>query len=219
MNILITGMPGSGKGTMSERIRSEFDVVHVSSGDLFRDNVANDTPVGHIAKIYMDAGQLVPDEVTIEMVHERIKEIDDQTGILLDGFPRTIVQAIVFEEQEEELNRELDVVLNLIIDENLLLKRITGRRICPTCGAIYNVYNQPPKVEGICDVEGSKLYQRSDDTEEAFNVRMEQYRALTQPMLDYYQKRGILKEVEARGSIDDVWNQIKLILEDLNGSH
>lgn len=219
MNILITGMPGSGKGTMSERIKSEFDVAHVSSGELFRENVAADTPVGHIAKAYMDAGVLVSDEVTITMVHERIAEIDDSCGILLDGFPRTLVQAVVFEEQEEEFNRKLDVVINLAIDEDFLVKRITGRRMCPTCGAIYNVYNQPPKVEGICDIDGSELYQRSDDTEEAFAVRMEQYNELTRPMLDYYENRGILKVIEASGSVDEVWIQVKSILENLDGSH
>ncbi|NLC42210.1 MAG: adenylate kinase [Erysipelothrix sp.] len=216
MNILIMGAPGSGKGTMSRLISENFGITHVSSGDLFRQNIKDDTPIGNQAREFIEQGLLVPDDITIEIVKERILEFDCEQGFLLDGFPRTSFQAHAFERIEKQINRPIDLVINLVVDRELLVKRITGRRMCPVCSSIYNIFLSPPKVKGVCDKDGRTLLQRPDDTLEALSVRLEQYDTHTQPMLEYYRERGIVKDIDGSGGVEPVWKQIKELMERLN---
>ncbi len=175
MNILIMGPAGAGKGTMSDLILREFDIPHISTGDMLRENVRNNTELGQQAQQYMNAGKLVPDELINAMVEQRLLEPDCQKGYLLDGFPRTLVQAQAFEEMADRIGKPVESVLALEVSFDTLVDRITGRRICPKCGAIYHVRNKPSKAEGICDECGSELQQRKDDTVEQLKVRMEEY--------------------------------------------
>ncbi|NLC05509.1 MAG: adenylate kinase [Erysipelothrix sp.] len=218
MNILITGAPGSGKGTMSRRIMDTFGITHISSGDLFRQYIKEDTEIGALARHYIDQGLLVPDDVTIEIVKERILCFNEDQGILLDGFPRTSIQAHAFYEIEKKINRPIDVVINLVVDKELLIRRITGRRMCPECSTIYNIYLNPPRVPGVCDNEGRTLFQRPDDTLDALSVRLNQYDIHTEPMLEYYRKRGIVKDIDGSLGVEPVWKEIKELLEKIDGN-
>lgn len=213
MNILITGAPGSGKGTMSKLLMDEYGIQHVSSGDLFRQNIKDDTPIGHIAKGYIQEGLLVPDDVTIEMVKDKLMSLKDEGGYLLDGFPRTDVQAEAFTHIEKDYDLPIDCVINLKVDKEVLIQRITGRRLCPICGTIYNVFLNPPRVEGHCDNDGRILLQRPDDTIEALSVRLEQYDTHTEPMLEFYRNRKIVVDIDGSGGIEPVWEDIKNIIE------
>ena len=177
------GPAGAGKGTMSDLILKEYDIPHISTGDMLRDNVRNNTELGNLAKSYMDAGNLVPDDVIIAMVEKRLQEDDCQKGYLLDGFPRTLVQAEAFEKIENKIGKPVECVIALEVGFDTLVERITGRRICPKCGAIYHIHNKPSKIEGICDVCGSELTQRKDDTVEQLTVRMDGYEKSTKPVL------------------------------------
>ncbi|MBQ1508612.1 MAG: adenylate kinase [Erysipelotrichaceae bacterium] len=210
MNLLIIGAPGAGKGTMSDLIKKEYGVVHVSTGDMLREAVRKETPVGLKAQGYMNRGELVPDEIIHEIIAERLSADDIQRGFLFDGYPRTRVQAEDLDAILNELGLKLDCVIDLAIDDEVLTKRITGRRICKTCGEIFNVYYNPPKVEGICDRCGKELSQRKDDNIESLTTRLAAYHAQTQPVIEYY--RDIVKEVNADQSIDDVFNDIKEVL-------
>ena len=189
------GPAGAGKGTMSDLILKEYDIPHISTGDMLRDNVRNNTELGNLAKSYMDAGNLVPDDVIIAMVEKRLQEDDCQKGYLLDGFPRTLVQAEAFEKIENKIGKPVECVIALEVGFDTLVERITGRRICPKCGAIYHIHNKPSKVEGICDVCGSELTQRKDDTVEQLTVRMDGYEKSTKPVIDFYDKRGIVSYI------------------------
>ena len=191
------GPAGAGKGTMSDLILKEYDIPHISTGDMLRDNVRNNTELGNLAKSYMDAGNLVPDDVIIAMVEKRLQEDDCQKGYLLDGFPRTLVQAEAFEKIENKIGKPVECVIALEVGFDTLVERITGRRICPKCGAIYHIHNKPSKVEGICDVCGSELTQRKDDTVEQLTVRMNGYEKSTKPVIDFYDKRGIVSYIDA----------------------
>ena len=191
------GPAGAGKGTMSDLILKEYDIPHISTGDMLRDNVRNNTELGNLAKSYMDAGNLVPDDVIIAMVEKRLQEDDCQKGYLLDGFPRTLVQAEAFEKIENKIGKPVECVIALEVGFDTLVERITGRRICPKCGAIYHIHNKPSKVEGICDVCGSELTQRKDDTVEQLTVRMDGYEKSTKPVIDFYDKRGIVSYIDA----------------------
>lgn len=209
------GPAGAGKGTMSDLILKEYDIPHISTGDMLRDNVRNNTELGNLAKSYMDAGNLVPDDVIIAMVEKRLQEDDCQKGYLLDGFPRTLVQAEVFEKIENKIGKPVECVIALEVGFDTLVERITGRRICPKCGAIYHIHNKPSKVEGICDVCGSELTQRKDDTVEQLTVRMDGYEKSTKPVIDFYDKRGIVSYIDASQETAAVFEKVKEALSKL----
>lgn len=209
------GPAGAGKGTMSDLILKEYDIPHISTGDMLRDNVRNNTELGNLAKSYMDAGNLVPDDVIIAMVEKRLQEDDCQKGYLLDGFPRTLVQAEAFEKIENKIGKPVECVIALEVGFDTLVERITGRRICPKCGAIYHIHNKPSKVEGICDVCGSELTQRKDDTVEQLTVRMDGYEKSTKPVIDFYDKRGIVSYIDASQETADVFEKVKEALSKL----
>ena len=209
------GSAGAGKGTMSDLILKEYDIPHISTGDMLRDNVRNNTELGNLAKSYMDAGNLVPDDVIIAMVEKRLQEDDCQKGYLLDGFPRTLVQAEAFEKIENKIGKPVECVIALEVGFDTLVERITGRRICPKCGAIYHIHNKPSKVEGICDVCGSELTQRKDDTVEQLTVRMDGYEKSTKPVIDFYDKRGIVSYIDASQETAAVFEKVKEALSKL----
>ncbi|NLC97383.1 MAG: adenylate kinase [Erysipelotrichaceae bacterium] len=213
MNILIMGPAGSGKGTMSKKLHDEFGVAHISTGDMLRENVKNNTPLGHQAKDFMETGRLVPDELINEMVKERLLRADVEKGYLMDGFPRTLVQAKAFEDITKEINKPVDIVVNLKVDVDTLAARITGRRVCKNCGAIYHIKNSPSKVEGICDVCGNATVQRPDDTLEQLQVRLKEHTTNTEPVLDYYREKGLVQDFEASRPADEVWLEIKQAIE------
>lgn len=209
------GPAGAGKGTMSDLILKEYDIPHISTGDMLRDNVRNNTELGNLAKSYMDAGNLVPDDVIIAMVEKRLQEDDCQKGYLLDGFPRTLIQAEAFEKIENKIGKPVECVIALEVGFDTLVERITGRRICPKCGAIYHIHNKPSKVEGICDVCGSELTQRKDDTVEQLTVRMDGYEKSTKPVIDFYDKRGIVSYIDASQETAAVFEKVKEALSKL----
>lgn len=212
MNILFMGPPGAGKGTQAEKIVNEFQIPHISTGDAFRAAMSQGTPLGVEAKSYVDKGLLVPDEITNGIVRDRLAQPDCDKGFLLDGFPRTIAQAEALDGMLADLGKKIDVVFNLVVDRGLLLARLTGRRICKSCGATYHVLFNPPKQEGICDKCGGELYQRSDDTEEKVGTRLDEYSNKTAPLLDYYRNKGILHEVNGEQDIHQVTAEISSIL-------
>lgn len=210
MNILIMGGPGAGKGTMSAKIVEKFKVLHISTGDIFRSEVGKQTPLGLEAKKYMDQGLLVPDEVTNPMVKSFIEKQDIAFGYLLDGYPRTLAQAKAFDELVKGSDLEIDKVITLNIPFEKLAKRITGRRLCRNCGAIYHMENHPPKVDGICDVCGGELYQRKDDTIESLSVRLDEYSKNADPIVSYYADKVVT--INADQNADDVWKEIQVAL-------
>lgn len=212
MNILFMGPPGAGKGTQAEKIVSEFQIPHISTGDAFRAAMSQGTPLGIEAKGYVDKGLLVPDEITNGIVRDRLAQPDCDKGFLLDGFPRTIAQAEALDGMLADLGKKIDVVFNLVVDRGLLLARLTGRRICKSCGSTYHVMFNPPEQEGICDKCSGELYQRSDDTEEKVGTRLDEYMNKTAPLLDYYNNKGILKEVNGEQDIHQVTAEISSIL-------
>jgi adenylate kinase len=215
MNILFMGPPGAGKGTQAERIITEFNIPHISTGDAFRLAMKQGTPIGLKAKEYIDKGLLVPDEITNGIVKERLSQSDCEKGFLLDGFPRTIQQAEALDVMLNELGRKIDHVVNLSVDRSFLLARLTGRRICRTCGATYHVMFNPPKTEGICDKDGGELYQRSDDSEEQVGTRLDEYTSKTAPLLNFYDEKGTLRDVNGERDIDVVTADI---IKTLRGS-
>ncbi|AJY75291.1 adenylate kinase [Paenibacillus beijingensis] len=204
MNILFMGPPGAGKGTQAERIVEQFGVPHISTGDAFRLAMKQGTPLGQKAKEFVDQGLLVPDEITNGIVRERLMLEDCGKGFLLDGFPRTIQQAEALDGMLAEMGRQIDHVINLKVDRGLLLARLTGRRICKSCGSTYHLEFNPPKQEGVCDKCGGELYQRSDDTEEKVGNRLDEYISKTAPLLGYYEDKGLLREVNGEKEIDEV---------------
>ncbi|WP_059048897.1 adenylate kinase [Paenibacillus senegalimassiliensis] len=212
MNLLFMGPPGAGKGTQAEVIVNEFGIPHISTGDAFRLAIKQQTPVGMKAKEYMDQGLLVPDDVTVGIVRERLQQPDCEKGFLLDGFPRTLSQAESLEELLQGLGRKLDHVINLKVDRNKLLARLTGRRICKSCGATYHVIFNPPGQEGICDKCGGELYQRSDDNEESVGTRLDEYINKTAPLLKFYEDKGLLREVNGEQEIDMVSKEVISLL-------
>lgn len=207
------GLPGAGKGTQAEKINEKYDIPHISTGDMFRLAIKEGTPLGKEAQTYMDEGALVPDEVTSGIVKERLAMDDCKEGYLLDGFPRTIPQAEALEEITTELNRELDYVIHVDVPEDKLLERLTGRRVCPSCGSSYHVIYNPPKVEGVCDKDGAALEQRDDDTEETVQKRLDVNIEQAKPLLDFYKDKGILITVNGDQSIDQVFADIEAKLD------
>ena len=208
MNILIMGPAGAGKGTMSDLILKEYDIPHISTGDMLRENVRNNTELGIEAKSYMEAGKLVPDDVINAMVEKRLQEPDCQKGYLLDGFPRTLVQAEAFSEIADKIGKPVESVIALEVDFEILKERITGRRICPKCGAIYHIKNHPSKVEGICDDCGAELTQRKDDTVETAENRIAVYKESTAPLIAYYSETGVLRHFDAEKDHTEVFEEI-----------
>ena len=213
MNLILMGPPGAGKGTQAERIVEEFQIPHISTGDAFRAAMKQGTALGLKAKEYVDAGLLVPDEVTIGIVKERLQEDDCKKGFMLDGFPRTISQADALEEILASMQSKIDHVINLKVDRSLLLARLTGRRICRSCGATYHELFNPPAKQGVCDKCGGELYQRSDDTEEKVGTRLDEYMNKTAPLLEYYARKGLLRELNGERDIDEVTAEIRNLLK------
>jgi len=212
MNVLFMGPPGAGKGTQAEVIVNEFGIPHISTGDAFRLAMKQGTPVGMKAKEYIDKGLLVPDDVTVGIVRERLQQSDCEKGFLLDGFPRTLSQAEALEDLLSELGRKLEHVINLKVDRDKLMARLTGRRICKSCGSTYHVIFNPPAQEGVCDKCGGELYQRSDDNEESVGTRLDEYINKTAPLLKFYEDKGLLRQVDGEQEIDSVSNEIVSIL-------
>jgi len=213
MRLVFLGAPGAGKGTQAKRLVEKYGIPQISTGDLLRAAVAAGTALGKEAKSYMDRGELVPDSVVLGMVKERLSQDDCKKGFILDGFPRNVAQAEALDKMLAEMNMPLDIALNLDVPFDDLMKRLTGRRTCKSCGQMYNVYYSPSKVEGKCDKCGGELFQRDDDKEETIRKRLEVYKAQTEPLIDYYSKKGILKNVSGTGSIDEIFNSICAILE------
>jgi len=207
-NIVLMGPPGAGKGTLATKLREELNLVHISTGDMFREAIKNQTDLGKLAKSYLDSGNLVPDEVTVGLVKERLSREDCANGFLLDGFPRTLVQAEALDKLSKEINRPIETVINLDCDQNELVRRISGRRVCKNCGAPYHVETMKPKVEGVCDICGGPLFQRPDDNEEALKVRLQHYVTSTKPLLDYYEDKGLLKSFDSLVGIERLFDEV-----------
>lgn len=214
MRIVLLGPPGAGKGTQAAKIIEEYSVPHISTGDIFRKNLKEGTPLGIKAKGYMDQGLLVPDELVVDLVKDRLLEEDCKEGFMLDGFPRTVLQAEALEEELIRLGQTLNAVININVDAELLFKRLTGRRICKSCGATYHIYFNPTKSEGICDKCGGELYQRDDDQETTVKKRLEVYAEQTQPLIDYYKNKGTLVDINGVGEIEDVFHLISASLQE-----
>ncbi|PKR76576.1 adenylate kinase [Halalkalibacillus sediminis] len=208
MNLILMGLPGAGKGTQAEKIVEKYNIPHISTGDMFRSAIKEGTQLGKEAKSYMDEGALVPDEVTIGIVKERLSKPDCEKGFLLDGFPRTVAQAEALEALLSELETSLDYVLHVKVPEEKLVERLTGRRICPECGATYHIEFNPPKEPGICDLDGTKLTQREDDQPETVKNRLSVNIEQTKPLLTFYDEKGYLVDIEGDADIDAVFKQI-----------
>ncbi len=213
MYILLMGPPGAGKGTQSPNLVEKYGIPAISTGDMFRAAVRDHTPLGTKAKEYMDAGQLVPDDVTIGIVKDRLAQEDTKKGFILDGFPRTLDQAIALDVVLQELGINSVHVIDITMEPELLVSRITGRRICKNCGATYHVTNLPSKVEGVCDKCGGELYQRADDQEATVRKRLEVYSTQTKPLIDYYKNRGLYKQIDGNQDVKKVFQDITTAFE------
>src|SRR6056297_392441 len=213
MRLILLGPPGAGKGTQAEGIKKEFNIPHISTGDIFRENIKNNTELGKKAQEYMNKGLLVPDELVVDLVKDRLSKEDCKKGFLLDGFPRTIEQAKALDKVLDKINQKLDRAININVDEEILVERIVGRRICKDCKATYHVKFNPPKVEGTCDKCGGELYQRDDDKEETVEKRIKVYNEQTQPLIDYYDSKDLLLNIngeqEIQKVLEDIINNLK----------
>lgn len=212
MKIVLLGPPGAGKGTQAKSISNRYEIPHISTGDIFRKNISEMTPLGIEAKKHMDNGQLVPDSLTIDIVKDRLTQEDCKNGYLLDGFPRTVVQAEALKEFLIERGEELDSALLIDVPKDFILERMTGRRVCPSCGASYHVKFNPPKINGKCDVCGSDVVQRKDDTEATVKERLDVYDRQTQPLIEYYKREDLLQVVDGTRAINKVFDSICSIL-------
>lgn len=208
MRAILLGPPGAGKGTQAETISNEFSISHISTGDIFRKNIKENTVLGKKAKEFMDQGLLVPDELTVEMVKDRLMQPDCKNGFLLDGFPRTIFQADALEDALKSMNLKLDYVVNIQVNEELLIDRAVGRRVCTSCGQTYHATNNKPKEEGVCDKCGGELVQRKDDHFDVVAKRISVYKEQTQPLIDYYTKKGLIINIDGERSIIEVGEEI-----------
>lgn len=216
MNLILMGLPGAGKGTQAERIVEKYGIPHISTGDMFRAAIKGETELGLKAKSFMDAGELVPDEVTIGIVRERLAQSDCEKGFLLDGFPRTVAQAEALEEMLASMGRSINYVLNIDVPEELLMERLTGRWVSPSSGKTYHTLFNPPKVEGKCDVDGSDLIQRDDDKPETVKKRLEVNQQQAQPLIDFYTEKGYLKNINGNQEISKVFEDLDELLKGLN---
>ncbi|WP_342502363.1 adenylate kinase [Bacillus sp. FSL R5-0397] len=216
MNLVLMGLPGAGKGTQAERIVDDYGIPHISTGDMFRAAMKEETQLGLEAKSFIDKGELVPDEVTIGIVRERLGKNDCEQGFLLDGFPRTVAQAEALEVILKDLGRTIDYVINIKVDKDALMERLTGRRICKDCGATYHLVFNPPAKENVCDKCGGELYQRADDNAETVSTRLEVNLKQTEPLLNFYSEKGYLANIDGAKHINDVYADIKDLLGGLN---
>ena len=213
MNIILMGLPGAGKGTQAEKIVATYGIPHISTGDMFRAAMQQQTELGLKAKSFMDKGELVPDEVTNGIVKERLQQADTEKGFLLDGFPRTQAQAEALDKIMQDLNRSIDAVINIEVNPEILMQRLTGRIICRNCGSTYHKTNNPPKVEGTCDRCGSHdFYQREDDKPETVENRIQINIEKSKPILNYYKAKGILRNVDGESGIDNLFQTIQSIM-------
>lgn len=213
LNLILMGLPGAGKGTQAEKINETYHIPHISTGDMFRLAIKEGTELGQKAKEYMDQGALVPDDVTIGIVKERLAKDDCKDGFLLDGFPRTVAQAEALQSLLSDMNESIDYVLRVEVPEEHLVERLAGRRICPTCGTTYHILYNPPQQEGICDNDGSQLIQREDDQAETVKNRLEVNVEQMKPLLDYYHDRGYLVTIDGDQEIDHVFKDIQSTIE------
>lgn len=211
-NIILMGPPGAGKGTNAKRIASFYNVPHISTGDMFREAIKNKTPLGELANKYISEGLLVPDDVTIGLVKERLSNKDCENGFLLDGFPRSLPQAEALTEIGKEISRPINYVINIVVPESILVDRISGRRVCKNCGAPFHITNMKPKVEGVCDLCGGPLMQRKDDNEETLKSRLHEYHKMTEPLINYYENLGVVSEINGTKDLDSLFEDIKKIL-------
>lgn len=212
MKIIMLGAPGAGKGTQAQMICDKYNVPHISTGDLFRSNIKNGTELGKKAKEYMDKGQLVPDELTVQLLLDRVTNEDCKDGYVLDGFPRTIPQADVLDKELTKLSDKIDYAIDVEVPDENIVRRMSGRRACLKCGATYHIEHIPPKQEGICDRCGSELVQRDDDKPETVQNRLSVYHEQTQPLITYYDSKNILKTVDGTKDMNDVFEDIVKIL-------
>jgi adenylate kinase len=206
MRLIFMGGPGSGKGTQAKKLVEKYGLIHISTGDLLRKAMKDGTDLGKNAKRYVNEGELVPDDIILGMIKEKLKEING--GFIFDGFPRTLEQAIGLEKIMDELNLDIDSVINLNVDDQMIIERLSARRMCKKCGFEYNLKTRPPKKEGVCDIDGGELYQRSDDNEETIKNRLTLYHQNTQPVEDYYRKQSKLVEIDGGGGFNDVFKSI-----------
>jgi len=212
VKLILMGPPGAGKGTQAEKLIDLYQIPHISTGDMFRKAQKEGTALGLQAKSYMDQGQLVPDEVTIGIVRERLSEDDCKNGFLLDGFPRTVQQADALDGILTDLGMSLDAVVDIQVNKDFLVERLTGRRVCKACGATYHVSFNAPKVENVCDKCGGELYQRNDDKIETVSNRLDVYAAQTAPLIEYYQSKGMIKSIDGSKSVEEVLADIQAAL-------
>ncbi|MBT2689941.1 adenylate kinase [Bacillus sp. ISL-47] len=212
MNLVLMGLPGAGKGTQAEKIVQKYGIPHISTGDMFRAAIKGETELGLKAKSFMDKGELVPDEVTIGIVRERLSKDDCEKGFLLDGFPRTVAQADALEDILSDLNKKIDYVINIDVDQSILMERLTGRRICKDCGATYHLVFNPPAKDGVCDRCGGELYQRADDNEATVQNRLDVNIKQTKPLLDFYETKGYLRNIDGQQDINKVFSDLDALL-------
>ncbi len=215
MLIILIGPPGAGKGTQADRIVKNFNLVYISTGEMLRKAVKEGSPLGRKAQDYMDQGQLVPDKLVVDIVRERLVEPDCENGALLDGFPRTVDQAVFLENVLPEIKATVDLVLMIEVEENELIERLTGRRVCCDCGANYHVKYKSPKVRNVCDQCGGDLYQRDDDSLTTVKERLEVYKKQTEPLVEFYQEKDLLYFINGNKEIDEVYEQISSALKEL----
>ena len=216
MNLVLMGLPGAGKGTQADKIVGKYNIPHISTGDMFRAAIKEGTELGLQAKSFMDKGELVPDEVTIGIVRERLSKADCEKGFLLDGFPRTVAQAEALDTMLADLGKKIDYVINIDVDQSILMERLTGRRICKNCGATYHLVFNPPAKEGVCDRCGGELYQRADDNAETVQNRLDVNVQQTKPLLNFYEDKGYLRNINGQQDIDVVFADIEELLGGLN---
>jgi adenylate kinase len=212
MNLILLGPPGAGKGTQAQKIVDRYHIPQISTGDILRAAVKEKTPLGVKAKGFMDQGKLVPDELVIGIIEERLEAPDCEAGFILDGFPRTTVQAEALQPILSRARKQIDHVINIEVDEEELVRRLTGRRTCKNCGAMFHVHFQPPKKEGICDRCGGPLYQREDDKEETIRTRLKEYQRQTAPLIDYYERKKMLRSIQGVGGQDQIFEGIVRVL-------